>query len=390
VSEPSVNHPPTDWASEPPVDHAELCQRVRFSLDDPPQAPPGERQRRIEGFRKQREFCRSSLLRATAALMPGLHRTVQEVSERLLLRQEPEVFVRADPMANASALPAIPGEPAAIVLHSSTIDLLEPGELAAVIGHELGHVALDHGGQYREGDSGASKMFELENARSSEVSSDRIGLLAAPSLEVALMSEIKMMTGLQSSHLRLDIPAILENFSRRCEDFDREWEISTHPQLAFRFWAQIRFAETDLYRRLRGLGGGQPFDQVEKEIEDRFLSLGAGIAFRAAADVVHEALAWLGVLVVSEDGIVDEREREALVRHVGVLWAEDACTYAARHGRKAVERRAKETVRELAITGSRTRQRLERQLRELSEAAGGGERAHGIIAFMRQALSDEA
>jgi hypothetical protein len=386
MSGPAGTHPQVQWTTEPPVDHAELCQRVRFSLDDPPRLPDAERNRRGEQHRKHREYCRSTMLRVRPGLMPELHATVQEASSRLLLRQEPEVFIKADATLNASALPALPEEPPAIVLHSSVVDLLDPAELAAIIGHELGHVALDHLGHYREGDSGPSKMFELENSRSAEISSDRISLLAAPTLEASLMSVIKMMTGLRSRHLRLDVQSILDNFGKPSEEFDREWEITTHPELAFRFWAKIRFAETDVYRSLRNQQGGVPFAQVEREIEERFLALGSGIAFRAAADVVHEALAWIGVLVVSEDGSVDDREREALVRHVGSLWAEDALAYGRRHGRKAVERRARETIRELVVTGTRTRGRLERQIRELAAAAGADAKAQAMLELMRSVL----
>lgn len=97
----------TDWTKEPPLNHADLCQRVRFSLDDPPRVPEAERKRHAELHRKEREFLRATMLRVRPSLMPGLHETVASAAGRLLLREEPEVFVKRDPSLNACALPTL-------------------------------------------------------------------------------------------------------------------------------------------------------------------------------------------------------------------------------------------------------------------------------------------
>lgn len=379
---------PSSWTLEPPIDHGELCQRVRFSLDDPP--PPTEAQldRRRKQMIERREFYRSTMLRVSPRLMPELHRTVQQAAQRLMLSAEPEVFVKADPSLNAHAMHT-PGEAPVVVLHSAIIHLLSPDELAAVIGHEIGHTTFAHGSGSREAESVHGEMLELENSRAAEISADRVGVLAAPSLEAALFAELKMASGLGNAHLHLDVEAVLENLNRRSEEFDRNWEINTHPELTLRFWAEHAFAQSDLFRSLRGESGGRPFAEVEREIEERFLALGGGIAFRSAADLLHESLAWLGVLIVSEDGNVTDQERDTLVRHVGLLWAEDACAYARRHGRKAVERRARETVRGLVHTGARTRSRLLRQLEALAHGAGDPDRLQAMTEFVQKVLTDD-
>ena len=380
---------PADWSFEPPIDHLDLCNRVRFSLDDPPPCNDAARAKRDAHMRELREVLRAKHLRVSAALMPDLHRLIRDVSDRLMLQTEPEVFIEQNPSINASALPSMMKEPPAIILQSSLVELLTPDELASVVGHELAHVTFDHAPRMHEADSAAAEHFALENARAAEISADRVGLLAAPSVEAALMAEVKIKTGLSSRFVRLDVPAILENFRNPSEDFDRNWEITTHPEMALRFWAQLAFTETDLFGKLRGKPGGKPFAETEREIEERFLALGSGAAFRSAVDQVHEVVAWMGVLIVCDDGKVDDREREALVRHVGELWADDACTYARRNGMKAVERRAKESVRPLVLTGSRTRRRLEDRLRSIADAAGAPEKAARLIELFRSALKDD-
>ena len=374
------------WTMEPPLDHGELCQRVRFSLDDPPAPTEQQLDRRRKHALERREFYRGSMLRVGPRLMPALHRTVEQAARRLMLPSEPEVFIKGDPTLNAQAIP-VPGEAPVVVVHSATVNLLTPDELASVIGHEIGHATFAHGYGSRDAESSTGEMFELENSRAAEISADRVGLLAGPSLESTLLAELKMASGLGSAHLQLDVEAVLENFKNRSEEFDRNWEINTHPELTLRFWAEHAFAQTDLFRSLRGESGGRPFAEVEREIEERFLALGGGIAFRAAADVLHESLAWMGVLIVSEDGNVTDQERDTLVRHVGLLWAEDACAYARRQGRKAVERRAKETVRALLHTGARTRNRLMRQIQDLAGSANPA-KAEEMLEFVRTALSD--
>ena len=381
--------PPTNWNQEPPLDHAELCARVRFSLDDPP-APSASWLKQAQGrAREANDKVRMQNLRVTQAIMPDLFQAVKDVSKRLLLQVEPEVIVMPDAEPNAFVrLPGVPGEPPFIVLHSGLIELLSLDELSSIIGHELGHSGCKHASN-NDDENWAAGSFHLENSRASEISADRIGILAAPSVEAALTAEIKMKTGLSSRHLKVDVSAILAGFPGKSEEFDRRWEASTHPDLSLRFWAQAVFAETDLFRSLKGLEGGRPFAEVEREIEQRFLSVGAGVAFRAASDVLHEAIAWMGVLVVSDDGIVDDKEKAALIQYVGVIWAEDACDYARRHGLKAVERRAKEVIKPLAATGSRTRKRLEQSLRCLARDAGSEQKFEKLAALLKDFLNGD-
>jgi hypothetical protein len=379
---------PADWSFEPPIDHLDLCNRVRFSLDDPPPCSEAARAKRDAQVRQLREELRSKHLRVSSALMPELHRVIRNVSERLMLQTEPEVFIEQNSSINAHALPSMLKEPPAIILQSSLVELLTLDELASVVGHELAHVTFDHAPRMHETTSAAAEHFALENSRAAEMSADRVGLLAAPTVEAALMAEVKIKTGLSSRFVRLDIPAILENFKNPSEDFDRTWEITTHPEMALRFWSQMAFTETDLFRRIRGQEGGKPFAETERDIEERFLALGSGAAFRSTVDKVHEVVAWMGVLIVCEDGNVAEREREALVRHVGELWADDACAYAKRNGLKAVERRAKESVRPLMFTGTRTRNRLESRLRSIAAATGAPDKAERLIEMLRSALNE--
>jgi len=372
---------PTDFASEPPLDHAELLARVRFSLDQPLRLAPESEQARGEAVRDAIALARREFIRVTPRLLPAVHRAVTRASDRLMLTTEPQVFIEAHPHPNASAL--FDGEQCIITLHSGLIALLTIDELPAVIGHEIAHATYRHGGG--DPQDGVESLLYLESRRAQEISADRAGILAVDDPMHALRAEVKVACGLGEPHLAPDLDAFIEQLSTPPEDHDAPWEAQeTHPHLSLRFWAQQRFLDSDVYRALTGKQGGTPLESIEREIEERFLGAGSSAAFRATADHIHEALAWLGIMIVAEDGQVTEVERSLLVEFVGRIWADDAATYARRHGLEAVRRRALEMLKPLRFSGSRSRARVESALTEIGDRSGQRERADRLLRMIRE------
>jgi hypothetical protein len=119
-----------------------------------------------------------------------------------------------------------------------------------------------------------------------------------------------------------------------------------------------RFAATDLCIALLGGEGGEPFEKVEDEISTRFKTIGAGLVARAVTDHLHEALAWLGVLIVCEDGSESEVEISTLTTLTGSIWAEDAIEYMKLHGAHAVKSRAKDSLRALSMAHPSVKDRV--------------------------------
>jgi hypothetical protein len=374
----------TTTIPEPPLDHAELLARVRFSLDEPMRLTEGALRERADAFETLRSMSRTSLVRVNSRLMPRVHAAVTVACERLMLCEEPEIYVESDPEPNAGALSN--GAQYIIKLNSGLIQLLEPEELSAIVGHELGHAGYRHMIEGPESESQA--VFTFERRRAQEISADRVGLLAVADPHHALHAEIKVACGLGAPHLTPDIDAFIAQMSQAPVDLDAPWEAgSTHPSLALRFWAQRQFMESDVYRSLRGLPGGRPYDEVEREIEERFHGAGSSRAFRATADHVHESLAWLGILIVANDNDVTTVEREVLVEFVGRIWADDAYAYAKRHGMNAVERRAKETLAPLRFSNLRARRRVEDAVREFSKRVSAPDRAQEMLKLIEHAVA---
>lgn len=368
------------FASEPPLDHRELLARVRFSLDQPMRLSPASEKSRAEFMRDEIARTRREFVRVTPKLLPVVHAAVLKAAERLMLPNEPQVYVESAPSPNACVI--MDGDAYVIRLSSGLVALLRPEELPAIIGHEIGHAALRHTFDLPGDDVEATFMLELRRAQ--EISADRAGLLSVDDPMLALRAEIKVACGLGEPYLAQDLDAFIEQISTPPEDHDAPWEAqTTHPHLSLRFWAQQRFLESDVYRALVAKSGGIPLESIEREIEERFLGAGSSAAFRATADHVHEALAWLGILIVAEDNEVTEVERALLVEFVGRIWADDAATYARRHGLEAVRRRALETLEPLRFSAHRSRERVELALVELGSRSGQKSRADEMLKMIR-------
>ncbi len=75
--------------------------------------------------------------------LPDLYQSLQEACQVLDL-EVPQLYVKQHPVPNAYTF-AMRGKQPFIVVHTALIELLNPAEVQAVIGHELGHLKCDHG-----------------------------------------------------------------------------------------------------------------------------------------------------------------------------------------------------------------------------------------------------
>ena len=75
--------------------------------------------------------------------LPDLYQSLQEACQILDL-EVPQLYIKQHPVPNAYTF-AMRGKQPFIVVHTALIELLNPAEVQAVIGHELGHLKCDHG-----------------------------------------------------------------------------------------------------------------------------------------------------------------------------------------------------------------------------------------------------
>ncbi|MFZ3079700.1 MAG: M48 family metallopeptidase [Bellilinea sp.] len=151
--------------------------------------------------------------------------------------------------------------PRVVVLYSPLLQVMDARELRFIIGHELGHVVLNHtwlttllGGIAGVPPSlGAAVIFTFAFrwwSRACEYSSDRAGLVACGSLEKATSALVKLAAG------ELDSPAEIERALRLLDTEDDSpvsalgESLATHPLIINRIEKLRKFAASKEYREL--------------------------------------------------------------------------------------------------------------------------------------------
>ena len=200
-------------------------------------------------------------VRVSERQFPHIHEMVRDGAYILDLPEVPECYVLQTPVVNAMALGR---DKPFIVLNSGMIELLDPEELRAVIGHELGHILSGHA-LYRTmllillqlaaraaflpiALALTAIIWGLEEwFRKSELSCDRAGLLAGQDLDASRRVLMKLAGGAQLSELNPDA------FREQAHEYDAVPDLrdsvlkilqlqgTTHP------FAVVRFAELDYW-----------------------------------------------------------------------------------------------------------------------------------------------
>lgn len=75
--------------------------------------------------------------------LPDIYQLLVEACQVLDL-DIPQLYIKQHPVPNAYTF-AMRGRQPFVVVHTSLVELLNPAEIQAVIGHELGHLKCDHG-----------------------------------------------------------------------------------------------------------------------------------------------------------------------------------------------------------------------------------------------------
>jgi Zn-dependent protease with chaperone function len=206
--------------------------------------------------------------------LPHIHQLLVEACQ-ILDVEVPQLYLKQHPAPNAYTL-AIRGKKPFIVIHTSLIDLLTPGEIQAVIAHELGHLKCEHGvyitlanllvlatGGLVPGIGNAIaqnlQAQMLQWLRCAEFSCDRAALLVAQDPQVVISILMKLAGGSPTLAPLLNVEAFLAQ-ARAYEDISNtemgrmlkssQTEQLTHPVPVLRAKEIDRWAQTDGYQSL--------------------------------------------------------------------------------------------------------------------------------------------
>ena len=150
--------------------------------------------------------------------LPAIWTRYQHVLSVLDMPEEYDLYLTAEPIANAMAVGA--GKPI-LVLNSGTVQLLDDDQLEAVIAHEVGHILSDHvlyrtalqillrlGSQRLPMVAGMPLMAVqhalLEWSRATELTCDRVAAIVTRDPRAVCKMLMTMSAGAKADHLNLD------------------------------------------------------------------------------------------------------------------------------------------------------------------------------------------
>jgi tellurite resistance protein len=300
------------------------------------------------GFIGRRQLL-SGALRLTRNMSPEVADTLARCREVLGYTEPVEVYVKPDPMLNASCMRDGAG-PVIVVLSSRLMEVFDPAELAFVVGHELGHAAFAHFGlpmpHVAKIEDAAGQIVTRPDAlklylwsRAAEISADRAGLVCARDPEAAARGFFKMASGLASPRVLTDLEAYAsqveslaaapEARKKPREDDDTLDCFCTHPYSPVRVRAVLAFSKSKTYAHYIGKSPQSDAltdDIVEALVERDLQLMDAGYLEEATADggLLRRALYGAGLSVAATSGGIDPREVRALRTLLGPSDAMDA------------------------------------------------------------------
>lgn len=198
----------------------------------------------VEHKVEQQGFLSESLL-ITKEISPSIYQAFKEIQDSIRGELRFQVYVRASGESNAFVF-RDEHETGHIVLTSSLVQLLDSAELSFVIGHEVGHLLFNHDRYKYEGLNHEKQLF-LQRAQ--EISADRFGLLFTDNTSTAFRAIIKMISGLGSEHININIKKYIDQVKSLQSEIDSSNHslYSTHPGFSVRVRALALFELSQPY-----------------------------------------------------------------------------------------------------------------------------------------------
>ena len=337
----------------------------------------------------------STAVRITPELFPQLHESIAGVNKAIGLESEIQSFVVADPNIQAYCCShQSRGEAIFTIIFSSClVEKLTPKELRFVIGHEVGHFLCEHWRYPSEDmfDSPGEKLAALHLHRSAEISADRIGLLAADSLEPACSAMIKTAAGLGAPHLRPDISSMLSQFrelSGRQGHSDSIWV--THPIIPLRIRALLRFDNVALKLRSGNEVATETIEAADAAIARDFGKSSGFALEKLDDDHLAKARMWSIVATFAADGVLSKWEQQMLAEMLGEELSAQVMNFlkdVIGDVSEVTLQKALEACRDAQNAPAMKRRQIFQDLQMLIQAAEA-ERTHGakVLDQVRQSL----
>lgn len=207
----------------------------------------------------------------TNKIAPDVFASVERCKQVLGIRADIEIYSEPSQQLNAFVWPLEGGRVLIRCTHL-LLERLDPTELSAVIGHELGHVLFNHHALMIRETAALSPAVAIRFyawRRYAEITADRVGLLCCDDLRAAIRGEFKSLSGLFDSQLLQSLEQSIAQFTEikttTLASDEIDW-FSTHPCGPLRVTALGLFHRSHSFHSLLGRSGGD-LDDVALETE---------------------------------------------------------------------------------------------------------------------------
>lgn len=269
----------------------------------------------------------------TLSIKEGINKSLEAVfngvREKLGLLDEPiELYVSNEDSFNCHYYGSNNRElPSLFCLAHSFAQVLNEKEIAYILGHEFGHLVLEH----VEVEEAMSLLYPgMESmpkhirrqfnylSKLQELSADRVGLVASGDLEASLRVMLIGASGLPENLLNLDVAGILDYSQKIFSEMKKlnVYPESSHPGMPLRILALKAFADSNLYKRSLENNLGENPVAEDSDFEERMNEL-TRLIRKYPSDtgeywmMTGEAAAvWL---IISADKFISPQEREGLL-----------------------------------------------------------------------------
>jgi hypothetical protein len=237
------------------ISSLKACRDFISSYRYPNDSPLKKHNNSHEILRHLRTFYLHESLKVSPSITPLVDSALEEACRTIgLPRESVEAFVFNSDQTNAQSI-TLSDERCIIRISSRLVELLNQHELRFVLGHELGHFIFEHSVKTDQEEGLDEEGFLLSKA--AEISSDRVGLLAARSTLDATKAILKSISGLPSAHLGNDFTDFLDQFQNRNQSHDLSSFFTSHPSFLIRaralLWFDLVRSESDPVRQARKL-----------------------------------------------------------------------------------------------------------------------------------------
>ena len=260
--------------------------------------------------------------KVTEKMSPKLFELFQSVKRKLNYRKPIDFYITNSAELNAFALTRPDENDADIInLNSALVSMFDDDELRFVVGHEIGHLITRYARVVKLINfvfPEAEKMpiilahkIELWQ-KVSELTADRFGYIASPSVEKCVSGFFKMASGLNTDRIDFDYKAYIADNEKILEYFSQNRNIFTHPVNPLRIKAITLFSESNLYEDFINEKEFTPDDKLNAEM-DKLIAILQTISSSPMDAYRKQFLASAGLIMASVDKNINEDEYESIL-----------------------------------------------------------------------------